>query len=406
MKSINIILANAPINNGNLGCVALSYTSIYLIDKILSEANVGYKLYLSDSGYFKVGKHTIRIVDKEIPYEEIDHIIPVDKREGLKYLIKCKSYIYSLTKYWCSDYILDIGQGDSFADIYGSRRFKAIDRIHREASMCGKPYCILPQTIGPFKAEKTRERAKKSMAQAQLVMARDEQSFRFTRELLPSQQDVTEYIDVAFFLPYTRVDLDKKWLHVGLNVSALLWHGGYTGDNQFGLKEDYKDMVCQIIEHFLALPNVQLHLIPHVISKEKVEDDYSVAEMIARKYNCSSIVLPAKFKSPVEAKSYISSMDFFMGARMHSTIAAFSSGVTVVPMAYSRKFNGLFMETLGYCHLVDMKTEDMQQVLSQIKNSFDNREQLHTAIQNKLNTIVEERKTLLIRKLNEFFRLR
>ena len=82
MKSLNIILGNAPINNGNLGCVALTYTSIYLIDKILSEANVGYKLYLSDSGYFEAGNHTIRIANKDISYEEIHHIIPIDKKEG------------------------------------------------------------------------------------------------------------------------------------------------------------------------------------------------------------------------------------------------------------------------------------------------------------------------------------
>ena len=45
-KTLNIILGNAPINNGNRGCVALSYTSIYLIDKVLSESGIEYKLFL------------------------------------------------------------------------------------------------------------------------------------------------------------------------------------------------------------------------------------------------------------------------------------------------------------------------------------------------------------------------
>ena len=60
-----------------------------------------------------------------------------------------------------------------------------------------------------------------------------------------------------------------------------------------------------------------------------------------------AIVAPA-FRTPVEAKSYIAGMDFFAGARMHACIAAVSSGVPVYPLAYSRKFNGLFVETLGY----------------------------------------------------------
>ena len=39
---------------------------------------------------------------------------------------------------------------------------------------------------------------------------------------------------------------------------------------------------------------------------------------------------------------------------MHACIAAFSAGVPVVPMAYSRKFNGLF-GTLGYKRVADCK---------------------------------------------------
>lgn len=38
---------------------------------------------------------------------------------------------------------------------------------------------------------------------------------------------------------------------------------------------------------------------------------------------------------------------------MHATIAAFSSGVATIPVAYSRKFRGLF-EGIGYKRLIDL----------------------------------------------------
>lgn len=234
-------------------------------------------------------------------------------------------------------------------------------------------------------------------------MVRDKQSLKFALNLVPSQQNIAEYIDMAFFLPYTPISLDKKWIHVGLNISALLWHGGYTKDNQFGLKENYKDMICRIIDYFLSQPNVKLHLIPHVISNEKIEDDYTVAETIVHKYCNPSIVLSEKFKSPVEAKSYISSMDFFMGARMHSTIAAFSSGVPVIPMAYSRKFNGLFEATLNYEHMVNLKVDNTEVVLDKIKNGFLQRITLKDKIQKRLCSVVEERKKRLHNDLKTFF---
>ena len=77
-----------------------------------------------------------------------------------------------------------------------------------------------------------------------------------------------------------------------------------------------------------------------------------------------------RFRTPSEAKTYIAGLDFFMGARMHACIAAFSSGVPVVPMAYSRKFAGLF-GTLGYDHTVDCTTEPNEAILAKTAAAFE-----------------------------------
>ena len=64
-----------------------------------------------------------------------------------------------------------------------------------------------------------------------------------------------------------------------------------------------------------------------------------------------------------------------MGARMHACIAAFSSGVPVVPMAYSRKFAGLF-GTLGYERTVDCTAEENEAILEKIARAFEARDRL------------------------------
>ena len=81
---------------------------------------------------------------------------------------------------------------------------------------------------------------------------------------------------------------------------------------------------------------------------------------------------------------------------MHATIAAFSSGVPVVPMAYSRKFNGLYVDTLHYDSLVDMKKESTNEIMDIIKKAFINRYELSTIIQDRQKTIVEVRKQQLL----------
>jgi len=296
---------------------------------------------------------------------------------------------YSKKVFRDADYILNIGAGDSFADIYGEGRFYQIDRVNRAARRYKKPYCLLPQTIGPFKNENILHQAVKSIEKSKLVMARDTQSFEYVKQIAPKQQNIGEYIDVAFFLPYKKRDFDKNLIHVGLNISALLWHGGYTQDNQFGLSIDYQHTVRMIIDYFLSMPNVIIHLIPHVVHAEReIENDYAVSYDLYREYNNPQIVLAELFLSPIDAKSYISGMDFFMGARMHSTIAAFSSCVPVVPMAYSRKFNGLFSDTLQYSYLTDMKTDTESRILEIVKEAYTNRENLKTLEQGQMHTTV------------------
>ena len=89
------------------------------------------------------------------------------------------------------------------------------------------------------------------------------------------------------------------------------------------------------------------------------------------------VVEAPRFQSPSEAKSYIAGLDFFMGARMHACIAAFSSGVPVVPMAYSRKFAGLF-GTLGYDYTVDCTSETREAILAKVIAAFEDRATLET----------------------------
>lgn len=408
MKKYNIILANAPIKNGNRGCVALSITMMSLIDEVMNNAGVQYRLFLPDSQFRDQKKHEYKINNRVISFEDCSY------PKGLSFKDNIKLQLKSLTKggnkakqiFENADFILDIGQGDSFADIYGEHRFRIIDRIHVMARKYKKTYCILPQTIGPFKDTMIAHLAHESIANASCCMARDKQSYDYVKKNISEQQKIAEYIDIAFFMPYEKIEQESGYTHVGLNISSLLWHGGYSRDNQFGLKCDYKKLVKEIINYFLSLKKTKVHLIPHVVEGERgIENDYEVSYEIWREYNNANLVLAPFALGPIEIKSYIAGMDFFMGARMHATIGAFSSGVPVVPMAYSRKFNGLFVDTLQYDAMVDMKTMNNNLILSEITKNYANRSNLKEMINERMTGIVAERRKMLVEDLNSFFNL-
>lgn len=408
MSKIKIILANAPMKNGNKGCVALSISAIFIIDRILKSKKIDYELYLPDSGFRDSKKHNCCIGEKIIEFYDCDYPRGINAKDSAKKIVKSllDAKVSSKQIFKTADFIFDIGQGDSFADIYGEKRFQIIDRIHVIARSLKKPYCLLPQTIGPFKNSQIRNKALLSIARSELCMARDKQSLEFVQENVPQKSNTKEYIDMAFLLPYERINLGDGHIHVGLNISGLLWNGGYTKDNQFGLKADYRSVIRATIDYFLSNPKVKTHLISHVATGERnVENDYEVCYNLWREYSNPNLTIAPFAFGPIEAKSYIAGLDFFIGARMHSTIAAFSSGVPVIPMAYSRKFNGLFADTLAYSHMVDMKIQDDSEILSTIKESFENRMALKSEISDRMKGIVKDKCDMLVNELTKYFNL-
>jgi polysaccharide pyruvyl transferase WcaK-like protein len=277
-----------------------------------------------------------------------------------------------------ADIVFDIGGGDSFADIYGFKRFFTTWVTKYRGNRAGVPLILSPQTIGPFDHWWSRPLARQAMNRARLVVTRDAPSTRFL-DALGVTAPRLEATDVAMRLPFVRPEREPgARVRVGLNVSGLLFNGGYTQSNQFGLSVDYPALIRSIIGHFAAMPEVEVHLIGHVQSEaQPVEDDQRVAERLSAEF--PGVIVAPVFRSPVEAKTCIAGMDFFMGARMHATIAAFSAGVPVVPMAYSRKFAGVF-GSLGYTRVADCKGENADAILARIRDGFAARETLKTEI--------------------------
>ncbi|WP_421982335.1 polysaccharide pyruvyl transferase family protein [Roseibium sp.] len=350
-------------NSDNLGIGALTASQIVILEEVAAELNL---------------KLTFKILgwrDPEPSYINGPNIqvVPMRARDLLS-----PSGLWSSAR--SCDLILDISAGDSFADIYGRQRFlyNIISKTNVIASR--RPLILSPQTIGPFQRWWTRLLATVAMRGARKVLTRDRLSSDYLSELGLADR-LIESTDVAMRLPYeTPAPREDGNVRVGLNVSGLLFNGGYSQDNMFALSADYAAVIHALCEYFTKQPGVELHLLGHVNSRNhEVEDDYRVAERLAEKY--PSAVLAPRFENPSAAKTYIATMDFFAGARMHACIAAFSSGVPVLSMAYSRKFAGLF-GTLGYDHLADCKTQSTEEIIEVVTDAFARRQELKADVDN------------------------
>lgn len=259
-----------------------------------------------------------------------------------------------------SDVCFDFTEGDSFSDLYGLKRFIVQTLLKTFVIKNSENFILAPQTYGPYKTKLSKIWARWVFNHSKKIYSRDLSS----KELLLSMtnKEVKDVTDVAVALrPLKQLVINESKIIIGINISGLLWNGGYTQNNQFNLTTDYKDYIDRLVKILSVDDKYIIYLIPHVIVEndyENVENDYRICNELHKKYPKTKLI-ECGF-SPSLLKGIISQMDIFTGARMHSTIAAFSSGVPVIPFSYSKKFEGFFY-ALGYNFIVDGKvlsTED------------------------------------------------
>lgn len=358
-RPIKICLIGHSTRSHNLGVGALTVSQVEILQDITKR--IGRKLEIV----------AIDWKDARMPYVTGKDIQVVDFDRS--FFLNPRGFFATVRR---SDIVIDIGAGDSFSDIYGSGRLFRMFGMKFLVHLARTPLVVAPQTIGPFHKRWSRFLARLTLQQSALVATRDPKSTAALREL-GYTKPIVEASDVALRLPFTVPSsrTSNVPVRVGVNASGLLMVGGYRKSNDFGLVIDYPVLLRDLVRNFLAR-GAEVHLVPHVIVNEgrlRLEDDLRACESLAEEFPEARLA-PA-FESPSEAKSYIAGLDFFVGARMHACIAALSSGVAVVPMAYSRKFASLF-DSLGYRHTVDCTCQDADQVKQHILSDFEQREVL------------------------------
>lgn len=350
------------VNSDNFGVGALTLANIAIIRRAASRLGV-------EAEFVLIGWR-----DGRAPYVSGPDItmVPLRPREHVLHPERLAAVIR------CCDVVFDIGYGDSFADLYGIKRFFYFLTTKAMVLACRRPLVLSPQTIGPFRRPWTRALAARVMKRAAAVVARDRLSYHYLRRMGVTR-NCCESADVAFELPAQGPFLpasDK--VRVGINVSGLLYNGGAETSQRLRLTLDYGALTERVTARFAQMPECETHLIGHVFADDPLEDDRRAISRLAARF--PSVVVAPEFASPSAAKGYISAMDFFIGARMHACIAAFSSGVPVVPLAYSRKFSGLF-GSLGYDRVAECTRDSIPAVMDLVATAFAQRHRLRGQVQ-------------------------
>lgn len=383
MKKIKIGILGLALRSprsvgGNLGCYALGYSFFEILNAIARQNGIQFQIVQIRSLRWRGWCRQIvkrLLFRKDIIseyysglYQNLDFCTGDAVKIG-----KCRFLMPAVTNCDC---VFDFTAGDSFTDIYGKDRFYERTGLKKKIIDSGIPLILGSQTIGPFKDNSVQKYAVDVIERCKVVFVRDGQSKQYVEQISHAKPILTT--DVAFFLPYEKQKKDTTKKKAGFNPSGLLWMGGYDGKNQFGLTVDYQTY-CKNIIKYLFNQDYEVHLILHAFSPVVKEgyyhaDNDKLAVDALLELFPSTIVSPY-FSTPMEAKSYISGMDLFIGARMHATIAAISAGVPVIPFSYSRKFEGLFF-SLEYPYVVEGTKWETEEAINKTKKWLDDVKEL------------------------------
>ena len=198
-----------------------------------------------------------------------------------------------------------VGRQDVILDIWRRRQFlghlrpgadRQNDRCAESRSVVGRAVNHQSTNVGPFENPVIRASALSVMRRARCVAVRDQLSAECARAM-GYAGDLILASDVALRMEAPSRESegprDGARTRVGVNVSGLLFNGGYTGKNMFGLKADYQDAMRDVVKALSAERDVEIHFIGHVISETNpVEDDHRAAQRLAEGFP-DAVVAPA-----------------------------------------------------------------------------------------------------------------
>ncbi len=353
----------------NHGCEAIVRGTV----NIINNADPKHELVLSsfapetDHGITDVEKRTFAVRQLTF-FEKLISAVNIKLCHSEEYALK-KMYSEIISQAQDCDVCLSIG-GDTYC--YGDNH--GIQVLTRELKKSGKKVVLWGASIGE---EDLSEEKLKSLKDFDAIFTRES----LTYELLKNK-NVNENIflnpDPAFCMERDTVELIDGFTNentLGLNVSPLVE----------GYNPHITKVTSNFIKHILENTTLKILLVPHVVEKGNNDYEYMLRFYEEFKNSVRIAILPPDLNAK-QYKGYIANTRFFIGARTHATIAAYSSGVPTAVLGYSIKSRGIAKDLFGEERFVlnSRTLTDAQHVIDTFNSLVENEQEIKETLMKKI----------------------
>lgn len=143
----------------------------------------------------------------------------------------------------------------------------------------------------------------------------------------------------------------------------------------------------QLVQYILSETDAYVALIPHVVWDSN--DDRKVLRQLYDDFGQDPRLIPVEDHTAPELKYIISKCAFFVGARTHATIAAYSSCVPTLVVGYSVKARGIARDLFGTEDQFVLPVQSLNEP-GQLSRAFQELYAKRAAIKNHLHMVLPD----------------
>ncbi len=385
--SNEIILYNHG-GSGNHGCEAI----VRSIVKMLRREVILISYRPHEDMHYKLNDIGVKVDAVKYPYKwNMERVYLFFMRRVLKNSKPDYKYQFQDILKRKDEIIISIG-----GDLYCGKNTERLTYLNKKISRNNKSV-LLGCSIDPLKLKDPE--IVEDMKKYTLISARETITYNALKKA-GITENVIICADPAFVLDACQCELPESFVEgktIGINISPLIC----SYEKESGIIEcAYSNMMNYIIEK----TDYHIALIPHVIWS-----GVSDLHILQKLYDCfkdSNRVSIVKDCNCMNLKWIISRCEMFIGARTHSTIAAYSSMIPTVVVGYSVKAQGIAKDLFGTINNYVISADSItngEELIDAFKWLNENKKSIKAHLE-KIMPEYKKTSTLVVDKIKEMIK--
>lgn len=268
-----------------------------------------------------------------------------------------------------------------------------------------KPVIVMGISVEPIKKKIIKKYTEKILKRVDFIFAREKITYDYLKSFL--DKDKLDLIPDMAFMVEEKIENSKLISDIRnktdlvFGITARKWNFPNIKTSKEIAMQNYKDSIKEMMMNYIDKYNAYFVFLPQVIAytNNDIVTAREIKESLDKKYQENVVILDDDL-SPIELKSLIGNMDYFIGTRMHSNIFAASMRIPNIVIAYEKKTNGI-MEMIGIeDYIVEIDSITSKELIEKVDKCINNREK----IVKHLNKVIPKLKQEILLKENKIMK--